>query len=708
MSWPTPQDYNEAIQNPQLNFSDPELRAGVPELTPLGLPRAITGGFTSVYRLRCGGRDWAVRCFLREVLDQQERYAAIGRHLAAAKLPYTVGFAFQPDGIKVGGRAYPLLKMEWVAGEPLERWIEGHLGDPAALRALAKRWVALLQALRGAKIAHGDLQHGNILVVNGEPRLIDYDGMFVPELAGRQGTEVGHRNYQHPQRGAADFGPAIDAFAAWTIYLSLRALSVAPALWSQLGAGDEGLLLRREDYVQLDSSPALRALEGIADPDLHALLIRFRALLTQPVSALPALPDTDTALAPARRSASPRRQRAAPIAIPPRSSAQLTGAAAWLPDHLAPATALTLLPSYQLERGLFGVLVGSIVGLILGACAGLLAVGVAALAGSLVSLLAFLALVGRYVALPLWPRKLAAQGRVWLVQWQLVRLGALGRVAERQLRQLDEREVRALTAVAERRQGYVRKLREALTALDRAIARFAVEHQLLAQAEEEELAQALSDLRQHHAADHLTVYPLLAAAIPGVGPQLKLRLLTAGIRTAAQIRDLRVIPAAAGAGAGAGAGEIVEIEVPGRGFVQVNGLGRHKAQALVAWRRLLEAETVALLPEVLPSAEESAIRLRYHTRREGLVRREIAATRAADRRREVLATQLRAWHAALDRQESTLRDRAALPRARSEATLVERRTAIAAAHLALALARRDLAAYDQVRFVNYLRRILFE
>ena len=58
--WPTPQEYNEAIQNPHLNFADPELRGGQPELTPLGLPRAITGGFASVYRMRCGGREWAV------------------------------------------------------------------------------------------------------------------------------------------------------------------------------------------------------------------------------------------------------------------------------------------------------------------------------------------------------------------------------------------------------------------------------------------------------------------------------------------------------------------------------------------------------------------------------------------------------------------------------------------------------------------------
>jgi len=158
--------------------------------------------------------------------------------------------------------------------------------------------------------------------------------------------------------------------------------------------------------------------------------------------------------------------------------------------------------------------------------------------------------------------------------------------------------------------------------------------------------------------------------------------------------------------AAVGAGEIVEIEVPGRGFVQVAGLGRQKAQSLVAWRQLLESEALARLPEVLPRGEESAIRLRYHTRREGLARREVAAMRAAERRKEALATQLRARHAALDRQEASVREQAAQPRAHSEATVAERQTAVAAAHLALALAGRDLAAYERVRFTSYLQGIL--
>ena len=50
------------------------------------------------------------------------------------------------------------------------------------------------------------MQHGNVLLVPGSKttslavKLIDYDGMFVPALAKTKSGEVGHPNYQHPQR----------------------------------------------------------------------------------------------------------------------------------------------------------------------------------------------------------------------------------------------------------------------------------------------------------------------------------------------------------------------------------------------------------------------------------------------------------------------------------------------------------------------------
>jgi hypothetical protein len=697
MAWPTPQDYNEALQNPHLNLTDSELRAGSPELTPLGLPRAISGGFASVYRLHSGGRDWAVRCFLREVPDQQERYAAIGRHLAAAKLSSTVGFAFLPDGISVAGQSYPILKMEWVGGEPLERWIERHLGDPAALGRLAERWVALIGSLRAARVAHGDLQHGNILIVNDAPRLIDYDGMYVPALAGRPGNEVGHRNYQHPRRGPGDFGPGIDTFAAWSIAVSLRALALQPALWSQLGAGDEALLLRREDYEQPASSAAFRALNGIAAPDFRALLGQFRALLDQPVAALPLLPGTTPAAPPARTVA--RRRRAAPAPVVARP-APPTGAAAWLGDHLVPPPLVALPAAQRPARATGAIVLGLLFLILISATGRLLPLTVATLAGGVVIVCGAVALGVSYLALPIVRRALAARARVWRLDRHLQTLDRASRRLEVRLAQIDAREADLLEALGARRQAVLREIREARAAIDRALARFAVERELLDNAEVEALAAALRDLRHRHAAAHLAAYSVLTAAIPGLGTQLKLRLLAAGIRTAAQVRDLHI------AAVGGGGGELIQIDVPGRGLVRVEGLGRKKAEALLSWRQLLETQAVAALPDQLTPGEDAAIRLRFHTRREQLTRREAATERAAIRRKERLQTRVRDERARFEREAATIRAQAVAPRERVNADLDANQAALAAAHLALALARRDLAAYAPIRFARYARLVI--
>lgn len=288
MAWPTPQEYNEAIQNPFTAFSDPELRSGQPVLTPLGLPRPITGGFASVYQMVCAHQHvWAVRCFLRDFGDHQARYAAISAHLAHANLPYMVNFAFLADGIRVGGRLHPVLKMEWVEGEPFLAYVARNLNTPGVLLDLAQQWVQMAQTLARAGIAHGDLQHGNVIVVQGRLKLIDYDGMYVPALAGRQSHEVGHRNYQHPQRNETLFGPELDHFSTWIIYSSLVALAVQPTLWQQLRGGDECLIFRREDFTNPAQSTALTALESSGDVRLGRLADLLRRLLALAPTQIP-------------------------------------------------------------------------------------------------------------------------------------------------------------------------------------------------------------------------------------------------------------------------------------------------------------------------------------------------------------------------------------------------------------------------------------
>jgi len=283
-AWPTSQEYNEAIQNAGMSFRDEELRHGTPEEDALGFPKPIAGNFASVYKVRTRGSIWAVRCFSRSLTDQQDRYTHISQHLTRARLPQAVGFTFLPEGLLVGGHWYPILKMEWVTGTTLATYVEQHLHLTNTLDALIDAFLQLVQDLRKREIAHGDLQHGNLLVADesGKPviRVIDYDGMWVPALAGRDSIEVGHRNYQHPHRSAKHHDLTLDAFSAWVIYASLLALRQDPDVWRRVraSAADDCLLFRKDDFLDPAGSQVFRVLASAKDPAVRSAAEALRSL----------------------------------------------------------------------------------------------------------------------------------------------------------------------------------------------------------------------------------------------------------------------------------------------------------------------------------------------------------------------------------------------------------------------------------------------
>jgi len=261
---PTPSEYQEALQAPAIAFADPELQDSTPRTNALGLPQPITGSFAAVFPVTTeAGERYAVKCFLAERPDQQARYEAVAQALDAADHDAFLEFAYQPEGLSVRGEAYPLLKMEWAAGTTLNRFVEEHLDRPDLLDRLAEAWAGLMADLESMDLAHGDLQHGNVLVERGEEgprlRLVDYDTLYVPALEGRASAEVGHRNYQHPDRTDADFGPTLDRFAGLVIYAALRACAVRPELWDEYDTG-ENLLFRDADFYAPEESPLFDAL----------------------------------------------------------------------------------------------------------------------------------------------------------------------------------------------------------------------------------------------------------------------------------------------------------------------------------------------------------------------------------------------------------------------------------------------------------------
>lgn len=135
------------------------------------------------------------------------RYQEISDYLSSFSMDelsqqWKMEFEYLPQGVKVDEFWYPALKMEWVEGETLLQWLEANYQDRKSIRAAIGRFKDLMRELATAGVAHGDLQHGNILVApDGTLRLVDYDGLYVPALSGMPGAESGHRNYQSPLRG---------------------------------------------------------------------------------------------------------------------------------------------------------------------------------------------------------------------------------------------------------------------------------------------------------------------------------------------------------------------------------------------------------------------------------------------------------------------------------------------------------------------------
>ncbi|HWG43955.1 MAG TPA: WD40 repeat domain-containing serine/threonine-protein kinase [Gemmataceae bacterium] len=298
MAWPLSQDYNEALQNPQTSFSDPELRQGQVVTNVLGIPQPCSGNFADVYAVECEASKtkWAVKCFTREVHGLRERYSEISKYLQQVRLPFTVDFQYLEQGIRIAGRWYPILKMHWVEGFTLNAFVRDMLDKPAMLDALGQIWLRMGRRLREANLGHCDLQHGNVLLVPGSTaqslavKLIDYDGMWVPALAKTPSGEVGHPAYQHPQRlRDGTYNAEVDRFPLLVIATALRCLRVGGrALWERYDTGDN-MLFREVDLRAPAESALFAELRQINDPLARSLVEQLVQASQKPLDQTPLL-----------------------------------------------------------------------------------------------------------------------------------------------------------------------------------------------------------------------------------------------------------------------------------------------------------------------------------------------------------------------------------------------------------------------------------
>ena len=342
MAWPGITDFSEAVQNPRVCFKGADLESGTAAVNRRGMPLVYSGAFACVYQVSAGGRTYAVRCFTREVKDQQARYNALSEYLAAVFPPSFVQFEYVERGIGVRGSWYPVVRMEWVDGEPLSSYVGDNAHDPDALRRTAAQWRGGPTAsLRGLGIAHNDLQHGNVMVqTDGRLRLVDYDGMFLPRFRGERSPELGHKNYQHPLRTADDYDAYVDHFPALVVYLSLLAIAADPALWADFN-NEDNLIFTSADYADPAASSLFGRLRSSPDTSVALLTERLAECCALPVADVP---DLEEVLRDIPLSAAPSP---APPAPPPSAAPAATASA---PQAAPSAPAGTGAPPAQAQQ----------------------------------------------------------------------------------------------------------------------------------------------------------------------------------------------------------------------------------------------------------------------------------------------------------------------------------------------------------------------
>jgi serine/threonine protein kinase len=253
------------------------------------------GGNALVFKVKnASGECFALKLFTDEVQGRFKRLSKISDLLAKARLPFTVNYKYEEqliyvleDRLAENERYFPGIIMPWLDGNTLDVHLKELIdsGRTDRIKELAESFREIALMLLGRGIAHGDIKLSNIMIDNGGKLfLIDYDGMYFPELDGDWAIEKGTPSYQHPLRSNDHFEARMDDFSILALYASLRALAVRPDLYSRYSDKDN-LLFRPEDYIDIDKSTLFRELSSLSETADLAFFIRS-SLMSDSISIM--------------------------------------------------------------------------------------------------------------------------------------------------------------------------------------------------------------------------------------------------------------------------------------------------------------------------------------------------------------------------------------------------------------------------------------
>lgn len=282
MNYPSIGEYNQVIQ--QKGGDSFKTLKGInlipSRTTPIKVYLFGSGAFAAVFKGKINEKPYAIRCFISAENETIERYNNICKYLVNLNSTWITKCEFIQNEISVNGKTYPVLKMEWINGVLINEFVTQYLSNNNVLSELQIKLVSICQDLEKNKIGHGDLQCGNIVIsgnsTNFQIKLIDYDGMYVPDLASKKSIEKGRSEFQHPRRTLEYFNHEMDRFSFWVIITALEALKYDESLWLEVMQGGyntlDNFLFTVHDFLNPQQSELFNRLHNLNSPSLKFYL----------------------------------------------------------------------------------------------------------------------------------------------------------------------------------------------------------------------------------------------------------------------------------------------------------------------------------------------------------------------------------------------------------------------------------------------------
>ena len=254
-----------------------------------------SGAFAAVFKGSLNGRTYAIRCFLSAEDESINRYKSICNYLKNINSPWKTDCEFIENEISLNGISYPILKMEWMNGLLINQFVSNQLSENKVLSELQAQLVSVSEELERNKIGHGDIQCGNIIISGTsddfQVKLIDYDGMYVPDLAHKKSIEKGRSEFQHPKRTLNNFSPEMDRFSFWVMIAALEALKLDKTLWREVMQGGfntlDNFLFTIQDFLNPNQSAFFNRLYKLNSTSLNFYLETLKWLCNSEYSVIP-------------------------------------------------------------------------------------------------------------------------------------------------------------------------------------------------------------------------------------------------------------------------------------------------------------------------------------------------------------------------------------------------------------------------------------